>query len=182
MIKTLYEKFQPWSSHGSIYIFSDPHFGEEDMRLMCGYISPEKIVENINSKVNKMDTLVLLGDIGDETYLNQIRTKNIILLLGNHDKGESIYKPYCKEVYAGPLMIAEKILLSHEPVETNWCLNIHGHKHDWLSNPDIYHYNTAANVVGFRPVNLKDIIASGALKNINSLHRQAIEKQKNGKK
>ena len=73
-------------------------------------------------------------------------------------------------------MIAEKILLSHEPIETNWCLNIHGHCHGQPSS-DIYHLNVASELVDFCPVNLKDIISSGALKRIDSLHRIAIDRQ-----
>ena len=35
------------------------------------------------------------------------------------------------EIYTGPLFIAEKILLSHEPVYgLPWCLDIHGHDHN----------------------------------------------------
>ena len=47
-----------------------------------------------------------------------------------HD-AKGAYKNYFDEIYTGPLFIAEKILLSHEPVYgLSWCLNIHGHDHN----------------------------------------------------
>ena len=53
-----------------------------------------------------------------------------VLILGNHD-AKGAYKNYFDEIYTGPLFIAEKILLSHEPVYgLPWCLNIHGHDHN----------------------------------------------------
>lgn len=39
--------------------------------------------------------------------------------------------PTLYEIYTCPLFIADKILLSHEPVHgLTWCLNIHGHDHN----------------------------------------------------
>ena len=70
------------------------------------------------------------------------------------------------EIYDGPLLIAEKILLSHEPVYAlSWCLNIHGHDH---SNIEPYkieckHLNLAANVCGYMPVSLGKLIKEGIL-------------------
>lgn len=76
--------------------------------------------------------------------------------LGNHD-ARGAYKDLLDEVYAGPLFIADKILLSHEPVYgLSWCLNIHGHDHNNVEKyrEDCKHINLAANVCGFTPVNL----------------------------
>lgn len=77
------------------------------------------------------------------------------------------------EIYDGPLLIAEKILLSHEPVYgLPWCLNIHGHDH---SNIEPY------KIV---PVSLGKLIKEGILSDISSIHRitidQATEEKKNG--
>ena len=45
------------------------------------------------------------------------------------------------EVYTGPLVIGEKIILSHEPLPNiDWALNLHGHNHNG-GKTDIYHYN-----------------------------------------
>lgn len=101
------------------------------------------------------------------------------------------------EVYTGPLMISDKIILSHEPIPNiDWALNIHGHNHsntisydvrggygnsillgqlELPKSKDIYHINVCSNTINYTPVNLKDIINSGVLKNIESLHRQTID-------
>lgn len=74
-------------------------------------------------------TFVCLGDVGDASFVKQIRARKKILLLGNHDKKKD-YKRLFDEIYDGPLLIAKKILLSHEPIYgLPWCLNIHGHDH-----------------------------------------------------
>lgn len=84
------------------------------------------------------------------------------------------------EVYTGPLMISEKILLSHEPIDgLSWCVNIHGHDH---SNMEHYtsgckHLNLAANVCNYTPINLGAEIKKGLLSDIVSIHRQTIDKQ-----
>ena len=94
MILTLYEPFRHWSETGSVYILSDPHFGDSDCRLMNpGWIEPEEQVARINALVMKNDTFVCLGDVGDPSYVKQIKARKKILLLGNHDKKKD-YKAY----------------------------------------------------------------------------------------
>lgn len=99
-------------------------------------------------------------DIGidcDTCELNKIKTNNLF-----------------DEVYTGPLMISDKIILSHEPIPNiNWALNICGHDHSGSCN-DSYHYCVCSNTINYTPVNLKDIINSGILNKIDSLHRLTI--------
>lgn len=179
MILTLYEPFRHWSATGSVYILSDPHFADDDCKLMSpGWIEPEEQVEIINQTVMKNDTFVCLGDVGDPLYVKQINTRKKILLLGNHDKKKD-YLDLFDEIYDGPLFIAEKIVLSHEPVYgLPWCLNIHGHDHN---NVEAYkdgckHLNLAANVCGYTPVNLGKLIKDGILSDIASIHRMTIDR------
>ena len=107
-----------------------------------------------------------------------IKARKKILLLGNHDAKGS-HKSFFDEVYSGPLFIADKILLSHEPVYgLSWCLNIHGHDH---SNMEKYsdgckHLNVAANVCDYTPVNLGILIKNGILSGIESIHRETINR------
>ena len=69
MILTLYEPFRHWSETGSVYILSDPHFGDPDCKLMDpGWIEPEEQVARINALVMKNDTFVCLGDVGDASF------------------------------------------------------------------------------------------------------------------
>lgn len=79
------------------------------------------------------------------------------------------------EIYEGPLFIAEKILLSHEPIEgLTWCVNIHGHDHA-KHTTDKTHINLAANVCNYTPINLAQAIKNGMLSNIPTIHRITID-------
>ena len=180
MILTLYKPFQHWSEGGSVYILSDLHFDDSDCKLMDpGWISPEEQLAIINSVVAKGDTFVCLGDVGDPKYISLIKARKKVLLLGNHD-AKRVYKDLFDEVYTGPLFIADKILLSHEPVYgLSWCLNIHGHDHNNMEayREDCKHINLAANVCGYTPVNLGKLIKDGILADIESIHRKTIDRQ-----
>lgn len=180
MIKTLYPKFQSWSNIGSIFIISDTHFDDADCKLMDkNWISVAEQQEILRSTIHKNDTLIHLGDIGNIEQLKQTWNKGkkpySILIMGNHDKTASKFKDFFDEIYTGPLFIAEKILLSHEPIDLSFCLNIHGHNHAGKQFPDKNHINLAANVCGYKPMNLKSIIESGYLSKINSIHRETID-------
>ena len=179
MIHTLYEPFRHWSENGSVYILSDLHFGDSDCKLMdSDWISPDEQIEIINSMVFKNDTFVCLGDVGDPMYVPLIKARKKILLLGNHD-ARGAYKDLFNEVYTGPLFIADKILLSHEPIcGLPWCLNIHGHDHSGTESycDGCKHINLAANVCGYTPINLGKIIKDGVLADIDSIHRQTIDR------
>ena len=107
------------------------------------------------------------------------------MILGNHD-AKGAYKNCFDEIYTGPLFIAEKILLSHEPVYGSpWCLNIHGHDHNNIEpyKEECKHINLAANVCGYTPINLGKIIKEGVLADVPSIHRMTIDRQvERGKK
>lgn len=177
MMLQLYPIFQHWSSNGSVYIISDPHFDDEDCKLMCkNWITPIEQIERINNKVMPSDTLVILGDIGNEIYLNMIKSRYRILVKGNHDKSNRYYTEYFNEIYEGALFIGEKILLSHEPIGVPFAVNIHGHDH---CNKEIYkdeckYLNLAANVCNYTPVNLGKLIKQGLLSDIQNIHRLTI--------
>ena len=183
-IQGLYKIFDHWHAEGTLFIFSDPHFGDSDLEMgIRNRPSPAEIVQRINAKCGRKDTLICLGDVGDVEYVKMLRAKRKILICGNHDAGHTNYErqvitqqffksqytkqqvldltkdlfPNCKysidesdeivweitadnmlfdEVYEGPLMIAEKIILSHEPIVNcpPWMFNIHGHVHTKSKN------------------------------------------------
>lgn len=181
MIPCLYEPFKHWTANGSIYIISDLHFADKDCKLMdSNWVSIEQQLKIINRMVMPNDCLICLGDMGNPAYMVCIRARQKILIAGNHDK-ISKCKPFFNEVYDGPLFISDKILLSHEPVNgLPWCLNIHGHDHSGVEkfNEDCKHINIAANVCGYRPINLGKIIKDGVLSDIKNIHRVVIDRQK----
>ena len=92
MIESLYKPFQKWSEKGTIWIFSDPHFEDED--LVNAYDdrpSADELVRRINSKVGKCDTLICLGDVGALSYVPFLRGYKV-LVMGNHDAGRTLYE------------------------------------------------------------------------------------------
>ena len=228
MINGLYQPFQHWGESGTTWIISDTHFNDPDLiHVYDDRPSAEEQVKLINAKCGKADTLIILGDVGDISYVPQLRAKRKILVCGNHDSGATNYKreivwkkfdkreyqkhealdemkrlyPGCvysivgdysfldtapcwdvsadnrlfDEVYSGGIIIAEKLLLSHEPINgLNWCMNIHGHVHDRRAKNDQNHFNVCADVIGYSPINFNKWMKEGHLAKVQSLHRQTI--------
>lgn len=176
MIDSLYGFARRWSETGSVWLYSDPHFGDPDQKLMDkNWLPDDEQAEILRRCCNKTDTLVILGDIGNPEYLSKLRCY-LVCVLGNHDRGKSYYRDYFDEIYDGPIFIGDRILLSHEPVDLPFCFNIHGHCHggEMLTEN---HLNVAADVIGYKPVSLGKVIKSGVLKGIPTIHRLAIDKQ-----
>ena len=178
---------EKWKDLQTCWIISDTHFDDRDL---CQGIrnrpSDEELVKIINSKVGKKDLLIHLGDVGNLEYMKQIRGYKI-LICGNHDSGHTLYKDIFQEVYSGPLMIAEKLIFSHEPVDVPWAFNIHGHVHDRRHKNDKNHFNCCADVINYEPINFNQWMKSGYLAHIDSIHREtinaaAIRKAKRGGK
>lgn len=201
MIKGLYEVFaERWLKGGSVWIYSDPHFADDEMKyLRKNYIGDEEQVRRINSKLGKNDTIIFLGDIGDIKFIRKIKGYKV-LIMGNHEKGASNYKRNSvgyintehkdengrymwvdgdnhlfDEVYEGPLMVSDRLLLSHEPVELpSFIFNIHGHDHsNWCKLKN--HMNVCAEHINYTPVNLMNLLKNGLLKNVDDIHRVTID-------
>lgn len=191
MYKGLYDQFAHWfhEGKGQVWFYSDPHFADEEMKyIRHNYIGDEEQVKRINSKIGKYDTLVILGDIGDVGWVKKLRGYKV-LITGNHDAGASLYKRRIywtpedpaydnrlfDEVYEGALIVSEKLILSHEPIDFSYALNIHGHDHSMWSKSDDMHWNVCAEHINYTPICLKHIIESGRLKNIPTIHRVTID-------
>lgn len=175
MIPSLYKTFQKWCEHGSIYIISDTHFDDEDCKFMDkNWIAPQEHMKIIKQDVHKSDTLIHLGDVGNPAYLDELKCYKV-LITGNHDK-MGIVASHFDEAYTGPLFIADRLLLSHEPIigMEDFCCNIHGHIH----SPNKYlphHINLASNVCKYRVFNLGVAIKGGLLSQIPNYHRITID-------
>ena len=175
MIPTLYEPFRKWSATGSIYIISDTHFDDVDCKLMDpAWIPAQEATDILKSKIHRGDSLIHLGDVGDPAYIDQLKCYKV-LITGNHDKLSEISSHF-DEVYTGPLFIADRILLSHEPIYglEKFALNIHGHVHQGA----LYtynHINMASDVCGYTPINLGVLIKEGWLSCIPNYHRLTID-------
>ena len=86
------------------------------------------------------------------------------------------------EIYTGPLFIADRILLSHEPIETlpGYIVNIHGHVHNGaevkINDNNVFTYlNLASDVVNFTVFNLGKFVKKGGLSNVENYHRRTID-------
>jgi len=176
MIECLYEPFKTeLSKVGTVWLYSDPHFNiDEDLRIAFpNRPSAEEQLKMINSKVGKNDHLLLLGDVGDIEIAKRIRGHKW-LICGNHDAGYTQYTDVFERVFAGPLMIGEKLILSHEPLAIEWAFNIHGHTH-LLSKNRKGHLCVCSDVINYTPVNLNQFVKSGRLSEVITLHRITID-------
>lgn len=78
------------------------------------------------------------------------------------------------EVYESALIVGEKLILTHEPVEIPWLFNIHGHNHQGNVKTG-NHLNVCADVVGYEPVSLNKFLKEGHLSKIQTIHRTCID-------
>lgn len=176
MISQFYKLFQnKWKDIQTFWIISDTHFSDEELK--CGIPnrpSDEELLKKINSKVGKKDLIFILGDVGNIEFAKKLKGYKV-LVCGNHDVGHTVYEEVFDEVYSGPLMIGEKIILSHEPLNgINWALNIHGHNHQPKGN-DTYHLNVCADVIGYEPLNMNQLMKQGLMSKIPNVHRITID-------
>ena len=174
----------------NVWFYSDPHFADPEMPyIRKNYIGDAEQIKRINSKVGRYDTLIILGDVGDAEFVKQLHGYKV-LIMGNHDKGASNYKRHFDivngypindnhlfdEVYTGALMITDKLILSHQPIANlpPFMFNIHGHDHsNWFTGSR--HMNVCAEHINYTPISLTEIIKSGVLKDIESIHRLQID-------
>lgn len=260
MDRHLYDVFaERWlDGCDSVYLISDPHFNDAEsmhfrLSSLPGEIKTleeynEFLVKTINRTCGKKSCLVILGDIGDESYIKKLRARRKILIMGNHDKGASNYKYISThegelseylvkgryrvydwfenfeetimassldeakgigfrdlilkensrslftkepevtclnrikgfdEVYEGPVMVSDRLILSHEPIEPlSECIyNIHGHIHNAEYHGDDRHMNVCAEAIGYVPVNLSSLLKDGLLGGVESLHRKTIDRR-----
>ena len=176
----LYDCFQHWGEKNAVWVISDTHFGDKDIqKAFPNRPSDEELIKNINQKVGKTGTLLLLGDVGDIECAKQLKGYKV-LICGNHDAGATNYKEVFDEVYTGALIIGEKLILSHEPVDIPWAFNIHGHDHAGAKRKG--HLNVCADVIGYIPINFNQFLKSGASSKIQTIHRETIDKATERKK
>lgn len=182
----LYPNFKHLLKYDNIWLYSDPHFNDPDSEFFRKtYIGDEEQVKSINSKVGKNDVIIFLGDIGDISFISKIRGYKI-LVMGNHDSGKSNYERVLgekdnklfDEVYSGPVILNDKVILSHEPINIPFMFNIHGHDHSNCEGfKDDLHLNVCAELINYIPISFKTLIKKGKFSKVPNIHRIAIDKQ-----
>ena len=96
---SLYPCFKKWLEFDNIYIISDPHFSDAEMKhIRKDYIGDEEQIARINAKVHKNDLLICLGDVGNVECIKKIRAGYKVLIMGNHDKGKTNYERKIEQV------------------------------------------------------------------------------------
>ena len=178
-IPGMYDLFNEKWCKQTIWLISDTHFGDKELRDgIPSRPSDEELVKIINSKVGRKDTIIHLGDVGDVEYIKKLRGYKV-LICGNHDAGATNYTEVFDEVYTGPLMVGEKLLLSHEPVDIPWAFNIHGHDHAGTGRKN--HLNCCIDAhkkqfgLEWEPINMNQIMKTGLLSKTESIHRITID-------
>ena len=181
MIEGLYKCFEHWGQRGGVWVISDTHFGEDDLKAAFSMRpDDETLLKNINSKVGKAGVLIHLGDVGDLEYARRLKGYKI-LIMGNHDQSATKFEGIFDEIYKGPLMVSERLILSHEPLDIDWAFNLHGHNHN-LCTRRPNHLCVCVDVCGYAPINFNQFMTSGLLKEAMPLHRSTIDKATENKK
>ena len=172
---------EKWSEYQTVWIISDTHFGDAELTSQIPKRpTDEEFIKIINSKVGKKDILIHLGDVGDPKVAKKLKGYKI-LIKGNHDRGNRNYNKVFNEIYEGPLIIGEKIILSHEPVAIKGMVNLHGHNHNCSADEKTY-FNFCADVIDYTPVHFNSWLKKGYLSKIETIHRKTINKATEKKK
>ena len=176
----LYDMFrQEWEKYQSVWLISDTHFDDKELYVGTKHViraDSEEYVKLINSKCGKNDLLIHLGDVGNLEVMKKVRAGHKVLICGNHDAGASIYKEVFDEVYSGPVIIGEKLILSHEPLALDWAFNIHGHVHSPNAKNEKNCFNICPDATSyFEPIALKKILEGGYMAGVKTVHRDTID-------
>lgn len=164
-----------------IYFTSDLHLGHNAAVRMCDrpFENAEDmnrvLIQNINARVTKNDTLYILGDLAHRTPVEQVNewiakiNGKKILIKGNHDKNydaslfEGIYD-FLEVHFNG-----QSISLMHYPM-MSWpkshhgSIHLHGHMHN---KPDynlqqreegVLRYDVGVDANFYCPVSLQEIL------------------------
>lgn len=137
----------------------------------------EVILDRINTRVGKHDTLFHLGDFTNmETeeavqYRRRIRCKNVYLVLGNHDKHTRKCKKFCQKfVKTRDILEIERngrlIVMCHYPIRVwhHWdkgAWHLHGHLHGCIPDQKEFHMSLDVGVDDhdFKPWSFEEIEA-----------------------
>lgn len=153
----------------SVYFIADLHFSDENIRAYENrpFENVEEmnraIIDNWNNTVSEEDEIYLVGDIGDEKYVSELKGKKY-LVKGNHDRlsNEEYRRIGFAEVYDKPIIFNDFWMVSHEPLYVNKNMpyaNIFGHVH---ANPayktvSVRSYCVSAERIGYTPVSFEEI-------------------------
>lgn len=157
-----------------IYFIADTHFGHKNIIEFCKrpFANVEemdnKIISLWNKTVGDGDEIIHLGDFSyrispeDTKAIFQSLRGKISLLMGNHDRRHGV--EYWKDigfdkVYETPIVLDNKLLLSHEQLIDKRYLNVHGHSHENKVKRSLRNLAMCVSVeqINYRPISIVDI-------------------------
>ena len=161
-----------------IWFWADPHLNHSNI---IGYCSrpfgdssemTQKLIENFNSRVQKKETVYILGDIGFglpdkiRTLLDKLHGE-LYLIRGNHDEN-IINKPqvsarfkWIKDLHVLRYQ-RQKIVLCHYPLES-WqfqaqgAFHLHGHCHGNLKRKVSRRMDIGVDCTNYFPISFDEI-------------------------
>jgi len=119
------------------------------------------LIHNWNSRVNKHDVVIVLGDFcygKPNKYMNRLNG-HITFLKGNHDDRDSLD---ARILYLVANVEGREIFCTHEPEDFSnaYALNLVGHIHKLWAVKKIYNsylVNVGVDVWNYEPVSIQDI-------------------------
>lgn len=126
----------------NVWVMSDLHLGHHNIikyQKSRNFANIDEhddfIIDNINERVRKHDTLIITGDVAFTQAalfkLNKLKVQTKRLVLGNHDRFTKAYPLVFSSIHG----VYEKhnIIFTHVPVHQSqferYMGNIHGHLH-----------------------------------------------------
>jgi calcineurin-like phosphoesterase family protein len=151
------------------YFIADTHFDDENIIKFENrpFHNSNEMNEAIIAKWNEIvaddDFVYLLGDIGNEDYIKQLKGTKY-LVKGNHDvkTNEEYRKAGFLEVYDYPIVINNFWLLSHEPMyvsENMPYANLFGHVHNSPQYKTFskHHYCVSVERIHYVPISFQEV-------------------------
>lgn len=162
-----------------IFFTADLHFFHDKIINICERpididSHNQWLIDKINNKIGKHDTLYILGDvsmsnkINTERILNMIKCKNIFLIAGNHDSNilnSNRFKQISQIknfTFNSPSYPNLHIVLCHYPI-ASWERRVHnswhlyGHTHGRFQNEGLS-FDVGIDANNFEILSLRDVI------------------------
>ena len=161
---------------------ADLHIGSESRRTVCmrGFKSDwmrheQEVLKGMNRTLSRYHTLYILGDVGSSSdydhlkwFLQQLKTKRIFLVLGNHDNEQFFYRLKKEHVILDYALMYDikfdkkRFVLCHYPF-FEWPhffangFHLFGHTHNniqlgWRS------MDVGIDNIGYSPIDIKEVI------------------------
>ncbi len=155
-----------------VWFSSDLHLGHAKIIQYCNRPFADVsemdriLIDNINTRVDQEDELFILGDFAfgnqSKAYLDKIYCKNIHLILGNHDKQQSLaygwksIQPYLELVVDKQFIVLCHYKFAVYNKSHHGAINLFGHSHNNLEG-NSQQLDIGVDCWDYKPVTLQEI-------------------------